>query len=216
MPFLFWVKPLKDKDKKRLIRLYEDRYTKYGYDIKTVGWGSVESQRLRFKILCDIADLHGLAVCDLGCGFGDVYLYLQERFGNVNYHGIDISEKLIAEARSKYPKASFEVRDILKESPPQKFDFVLCSGALNFKIEDNEVYIEKMLRCMMDMAKEGISVNFLSSYADYSIEKNFHYSPEKAFSLGKEITRFVTLRHDYPLYEFTLYLYHELQPRAYR
>ena len=200
---------LKKDDKKRLIALYEDRYIKYGYDIKSVGWGSVETQRLRFDVLCDIEDLKGLAVCDLGCGFGDLFAYLKERFGNVNYHGIDISEKLISEARSRYPEVSFEVRDILQEPCPQKFDFVLCSGALNFKIEDNQKYIDDMVRCMMEMASIGVAVNFLSTYVDYTLEKNFHFSPEKAFSLGKRLTKFVTLRHDYPLYEFTLYLYHQ-------
>jgi hypothetical protein len=61
---------------------------------------------------------------------------------------------------------------------------------------------------MMAMSSKGVAVNFLSSYVDYELDRNFHFAPEKAFSLAKKLTRFVTLRHDYPLYEFTLYLYH--------
>lgn len=55
----------------------------------------------------------------------------------------DLSKKLVSEAQSKYPEASFEVRDILNGGDFGKYDFVLCSGALNFKISDNENYIKK-------------------------------------------------------------------------
>ena len=178
---------LKKSEKSGLVNLYEDRYNKYGYDVKTVGWGSVETQQLRFKVLCDIADLTDKSICDLGCGFGDLYPYLLERFGRIAYHGIDLSNKLVSEAQSKYPEASFEVRDMLNDGDFGKYDFVLCSGALNFKIDDNENYIKKMLYRMMEITTKGISVNFLSSYVDYSLEKNFHFTPEKAFSLGKKI-----------------------------
>jgi len=198
-----------NREKEGLISLYEDRYNQYGNDIRTVGWGNVDTQRLRFDILSDVADLAGKSICDLGCGFGDLYPYLVGRFGRIVYHGIDLSKKLIAEAERKHPEASFEVRDILQGGNICNYDFILCSGALNYRIEDNETYIYKMLCCMMDMAEEGISVNFLSSYADYSLEKNFHFSPEKAISMGKRISKFVSLRHDYPLHEFTLYLYRD-------
>lgn len=203
---------MKSEDKKQLIALYEDRYAQYGYDVKTIGWGDIRTQLLRFDILCDIADLRGRSVCDLGCGFGDLSPYLLKRFGQVEYFGLDISTKLIAKAKEKYPEVSFAVCDILEDDVGRKFDFVLCSGALSFKIDDNDKHIYQMLRRMMEITKIGVAVNFLSTYVDYHLEKNFHFAPERALSLGKEITRFVTLRHDYPLYEFTLYLYHESNP----
>jgi len=196
-----------------MIARYEDRYNKYGYDIRTLGWGSFESQQLRFKILTEIGDLRGRYVCDLGCGFGDLFPFLDEHFKGVRYHGIDISQKLVYEAKIRYPKASFEVLDIMEKSPIEKFDYILSSGAMNLKIEENEKYICGMMSRMMEFAKIGISLNFLSTYVDYMQKDIFHFAPEKAFSLGKKITRFVTLRHDYPLYEFTLYLYHESKQR---
>ena len=204
---------MKSEDKKQLIALYEDRCEQYGYDVKTIGWGNIKTQMLRFDILCDIADLQGRSICDLGCGFGDLYPYLLKRFGQVEYFGVDISPKLIAQAKEKYPEASFLVCDILEEDVDGKFDFILSSGALSFRIDDNDNHIYQMLGRMMEISRVGVGVNFLSTYADYKLKKNFHLSPERAFSLGKKITRFVTLRHDYPLYEFTLYLYHESKPR---
>lgn len=197
------------EDRQRVIDFYDNRYDQFGGDVKSVGWGDIESQRLRFKILTEIAALSGQRICDLGCGFGDLYSYLKEHFKNIEYLGIDLSEKLIGEARDRYPKTVFEVRDILKELPQEKFDYVLSSGALSFKMKSHEKYIERMLEAMMAMSTKGVAVNFLSSYVDYKLDKNFHLSPEKAIKMGRQLTRFVAVRHDYPLYEFTMYLYHE-------
>lgn len=205
----FWkVRKLRPEDKKKLLGLYECRYAQYGYDVKTVGWKDAETQRLRFNILAQIADLSNCSICDLGCGFGDLYPYLNEKFQNINYTGIDLSEKLIQEAKRRYPEAVFEVRDILKNPFKNTVDYVLSSGTLSFKVENHEDYVQRMLEAMMAMSSKGVAVNFLTSYVDYELEKNFHFSPEEAFKMGIKLSPFVSIRHDYPLYEFTMYLYH--------
>jgi SAM-dependent methyltransferase len=196
------------EEKEKLLSLYESRYEEYGYDVRSIGWGNIESQQLRFSVLAEIADLTGKSICDLGCGFGDLYPYLKNRYGDVRYLGVDLSGKLIEEARRRYPNLYFEVRDILTDPLEDKFDYVLASGALSFKIKNHEDHVRKMLKAMYDMSTGGVAVNFLSSYVDYRLPKNFHFSPEKAFRMGRELTTYVTIRHDYPLYEFTLYLYH--------
>lgn len=200
---------MKPEDRKKLLELYEGRYAELGYDVRTVGWKDVESQRLRFKVLSDIADLSGCSICDLGCGFGDLYPYLTEKFKNINYIGIDLSKKLVEEAKKRYPDATFEARDILHNPFEEKVDYVLSSGALSFKIENHEDYVWRTLEAMMTMSLKGVAVNFLSNHVDYKLEKNFHFSPEEAFKMGIKLTRLVTIRHDYPLYEFTMYLYHK-------
>jgi trans-aconitate methyltransferase len=198
---------VKAHEKKALVNLYESRYVKLGYDIKTVGWGSLDSQLLRFKILGEIGELSGASVCDIGCGFGDFYPYLIKSFGAVNYTGVDIVDKLIEEAACQYPEAQFTVCDILETPLNQTFDYTFCSGALNYQIEDNEAYIEKMLEKMFSFSTRGIAVNFLSSYVDFESDKNYHLPPEVAFKMAQKLSRHVTIRHDYPLYEYTLYVY---------
>ena len=42
---------MKSEDRKNLLSLYEDRFEKYGNDVKTLGWGSIEDQNLRFDML---------------------------------------------------------------------------------------------------------------------------------------------------------------------
>ena len=194
-------------DYRKLAQFYDQKYDEYGLDVRSVGWGNVESQTLRFSVLCDIANLADTSVCDLGCGFGDLSKYLQSRFNNVSYYGIDLSVKMIAQARKCYPGFRFQIEDILEEPQGIKYDYVLSSGSLSYKLEHHEQYVDRMLRAMFAMSNKGVAVNFLSSYVDYQLGKNFHLSPEKAFEWGRGITPYVALRHDYPLYEFTLYLY---------
>ena len=198
---------MKSHEKKALIQLYESRYIEMGYDVKTLGWGSLESQLLRFKVLSEIGDLSETSVCDIGCGFGDFYPYLLQSFRNVDYTGVDLGEKLIEEAGRRYPKAQFIVCDILQAPLNQTFDYVVCSGALNYRIEDNKSYILEMLEMMFKLSTRGVAVNFLSSYVDYKSGKNYHLSPETAFKMGQKLSRYVAIRHDYPLYEYTLYIY---------
>ena len=200
---------MKSNEKEALIQLYESRYVDLGYDVKALGWGSLESQLLRFKVLGEIANLSGTSVCDIGCGFGDFYPYLIQTFGEVNYTGVDIGGKLIEEAYCQHPDAKFTVCDILQTPLNQTFDYTFCSGALNYKIADNLSYIEKMLEKMFSFSVRGVAVNFLSSYVDFENKKNFHLPPEIAFKIGRKLSRYVTIRHDYPLYEYTLYIYHE-------
>jgi len=51
----------------------------------------------------------------------------------------------------------------------------------------------------------------LSSYVDFEQPDVCHYEPERVFSLSKQLTKRVSLRHDYPLYEFCVYLYPDFQ-----
>ena len=45
-------------------------------------------------------------------------------------------------------------------------DYVLSSGALSFKVQSHEDYVQKMLEAMMSISTRGVAVNFLSSYVD--------------------------------------------------
>ena len=67
---------MKSEDRKNLLSLYEDRFEKYGNDVKTVGWGSIEDQNLRFDMLFRGININNKSILDLGCGLGDLVNYL--------------------------------------------------------------------------------------------------------------------------------------------
>jgi SAM-dependent methyltransferase len=198
---------MKRGERDALIQLYEDRFAVMGYDMRTLGWKGREDQALRFEILCDVGDLTGKRLCDVGCGFGDMHKYLVSRFGRVAYTGIDLAPSLVEKARELHPGVDFRVQDILDDRLTERFDYFLLSGALNYRFADNMTVTRDMLALMFELADEGVAVNFLTSYVNYEHPRNFHHSPETVFTLARSMTPWVTIRHDYPLWEFTLFMY---------
>jgi trans-aconitate methyltransferase len=198
---------MKRDEKNALIQLYEDRFAAMGYDMRTIGWKGREDQQLRFEILCDVGDLSGKSVCDVGCGFGDLHDYLGRRFAGVRYTGIDLVPSLVEKARELRPGVDFRVRDILEDGLDERFDYFLLSGALNYRVAENMTLTRDMLAAMFELADEGVAANFLTSYVNYEHPRNFHHTPEAVFAVARSMTRWVTIRHDYALWEFTLFMY---------
>lgn len=203
---------MRDQDTQALVDLYEGRYSADGHEITTLGWKNREEQRLRFDVLSSIASLHDSTVCDVGCGFGDLADYFREKELRVAYTGLDIAPSFIAHAKAAHPYDAFHRLDLHEDDYRDEHDYFLSSGALSFKRHDNMKHAARMIEKMFSLCRKGVAVNFLSTYVNHQHPRNFHYSPEEMFRLARGMTRWVKIRHDYPLWEFTLYLYKEAQP----
>lgn len=196
------------RDKTWMLRRYDERLDQFGDDIRTLGSGTEERRRLRFEVLRDVGIASGCSVLDLGCGFGDFYGYLSSRGIAVDYLGLDINPRLLDVARVKYPSAVFADRDFLS-SDIGAVDFIVASGTFNLalKAADNYEYVERIVRRAYRLARRGVAIDFHTSYVDFRVDDIFYYEPEKMLSMAKTISKRVTLRHDYPLYEFCLYVF---------
>ena len=195
-------------DIREVASLYNLRFDQYGRDIKTVGWGSEPSQRLRFEVLLRGLEPKGKTILDIGCGLGNLIPFLEEcTGGDFSYIGIDVAEKLIDDARSRYGGARklFYVGDIFSVMVPS-VDISVLSGALSFKAYGIEQYAHQTMARMFDLSREAACLNFLTKYVDFELDKNQHYQPEVVFSSAKKIADKINLFHDYPLYEFTIQL----------
>lgn len=105
---------------------------KYGISAKGVNWHSKESQKTRFDIILEMLpqDIHKYSIADAGCGFGDLYLYMQKRKRvPKEYIGIDALVDMYSIA-SERTGCQIIVADICKEKIPSA-DFYICSGAMN-------------------------------------------------------------------------------------
>jgi len=72
----------------------------------------------------------GDKVLDLGCGNGRFFEFLKDK--DIDYIGVDFSEKLIEIAKEKYPKIKFQVADALNlPSPNNYFDKIYSIAVLH-------------------------------------------------------------------------------------
>jgi SAM-dependent methyltransferase len=181
----------------------------YGENVKAVGWGSLESQRVRFQALSEIGELAGRSVLDVGCGLGDFYGFLREKTHLKDYLGMDINDNMIALARRKYPEAKFEVKDIVEDSPDGAFDYVLASGIFGLKVPRWRGIMERIVSRMYELSRIGTGVNFLSKYTTGENDPSSYYAdPAEILDfICRHLSPRVVLRHDYKPNDFTLYIY---------
>jgi SAM-dependent methyltransferase len=178
-----------------------------------VDWNSEPSQILRFEVLLRMVDPNQpISVNDYGCGYGALLGSLQTRNFSFQYSGFDISEDMITQAEKSWggrPNCRF-VADEAQLCPA---DYTLASGIFNVKLDmpDPEwmEYITQTVQKMVRLSTQGMGFNVLSSYSHPERRRPdlYYADPLYWFHYCKQnLSPFVTLFHDYPLYEFTLWV----------
>lgn len=199
-----------DDYKKATVDWYRERLSQHGAGIKALSSGTEERRAIRFDVLTGVGIVPGTSVLDVGCGFADYYAYLEERGCAVSYTGVDIVPEFVQQAKEKYPKLDLQVRDLLKDPVAAgSYDFVVSSQTFNLRFDgdSNLALVTEMLKRMFAAARKGVAIDFVTDYVDFKEDYLVYHSPEAMFRLAKSLTKRVVLRHDYPLYEFCLYLY---------
>ncbi len=201
-------------DQEETSAFYAQLLERHGAGPRAVGWNTSHGQLAGFLQLVRLDGFgSGVRVLDLGCGLGDLVGFLAARDIDVDYTGWDICEPLIDAARARYPGARFAVRDILAEAPRERFDFVLCSGALNLVLPDHEAWLARMVGAMFRLCTRGLAFNLLSAhYAHdnpFSVEpERYHYAdPAAAFALCTGLSRQVVVEHYGQAGTFTAFVY---------
>ena len=197
------------RDKEEIIRRYTERYNRMGGKVQALGSGSEEHQAIRYRVLSEVGDLGGQRVLDVGCGFGGFCDYCRHFGQPMTYTGIDIVPALLREAERKHPEAAFIEMDILDAPEGFEFDYVVSSQAFNNRLEysDNWEVVKKALEKCFRIAEKGVAFDMMSAYVDFREDRLYYFDPEKVFRFCKTLTKRVMLRHDYPLFEFCVYLF---------
>lgn len=197
---------------------YEKTFDKHGANHKGMDWPKKEDLISRFAVMLELIKQkkeEEFSLLDLGCGVGLFldYVNVQDLKRNLKYHGIDISSKMISAANKKFPKSSFEVRDILKNPLPEnKYDYIIMNGLLTEKVSltysDMKKFAEMIVQRAYQSARVGIAFNTMSSHVDWERKDLFHWALDDLMSfLTKKVSRNVVIRMDYGLYEYTTYVY---------
>lgn len=197
-----------DQDDRKIARYFGELVEKYGNDVRSLDWGSVGSQTLRFSVLAGVGPLEGASVLDVGCGLGDFYGWLTENHIAVDYTGFDITPGMIDRARQRFPSARFEVAGVLDVSLPEaSFDYVFCSGIFNFRELQPFDFLREVTTKMFRLSRKAIAFNSLSGWTERRDGTEFHADPLETVAFCRSLSPSLTLRHDYHPRDFTVYVY---------
>ena len=192
----------------KIISFYEYNLNNHDDGHKVLGWGSESSQLKRFEILSKIYDLNGFSILDVGCGLGDLYIWLKKNKIEVDYLGIDITTKMILKAKKKYPEASFKICDLINDFQSlDKVDFVLASGIFNRKINNHEKFVKNMITKMYEKCNYALGFNILSTRADFQEKNEYYADPEKLLQFCNELSKNAIMNHEYMNHDVTYFLY---------
>ncbi|MBE8398959.1 class I SAM-dependent methyltransferase [Leptospira borgpetersenii serovar Tarassovi] len=208
---------------KQMIERYSKRLSQLGYDVRTLGWGSLEQQRHRFmQTLCCKNFANDKSILDIGCGFGDYLAYLiEKKIPFKNYEGIDINPDLIDQCvkiwEDRNFHASFRVENIAESDKRKSIANIgIMLGLLNLNHHgkiDNYNYSFNLIKNAFSLVSETLIVDFLSSKLTSQYPKEefvFYHDPSVILEFALNLTSNVVLKHDYapiPQKEFMLFLY---------
>jgi SAM-dependent methyltransferase len=202
---------MNEKDKDTIAGRYRERLKERGPGIEALASGTTDRRDIRFGVLNSAGDMQGARVLDVGCGLADFYAWLRERGIRVDYTGYDITPELVELSLKRFPEASFEVHDIQTQGIQGRFDFIVSSQTFNNRLsyDDNFEVMKDVLRICHAASDHAVVVDMMTTYVDFQEPRLYYYQPEDVFRYAKSLTKRVTLRHDYPAYEFAIFLYQD-------
>ena len=186
---------------------YDGLVSRYGHDPRACDYGRAESQAKKFRVLGEVLDLDGKTLLDVGCGFADFASYLQSRSRKVRYTGIDLSARMIAEARRLHPDLDLRVENILDAGDEERYDVVSANGVFYLLGESAPELMRRLIVKMWELAKVAVAINSLSTWAPDATAGEFYADPLETVSFCKTLTSWIALRHDYHPRDFTVYMY---------
>jgi SAM-dependent methyltransferase len=150
------------------------------------------------------------SILDYGCGYGALADYLRARGHRGAYTGYDVSEAMAQAAHARVASLS-ACQVTARRDDLVPTDYAVASGVFNVKQDADEeawrTYIWETVADLAALGKRGFAFNALTSYSDVDKRRRdlYYADPLEAFDRCKRTySRFVTLLHDYPLYEFTI------------
>ena len=179
-------------------KFYRGAVKKYGISAQGVAWSDERRQKRRFGALLRAAgDWGNCKIVDAGCGFGDLWIFMQEN-GQVpkKYIGIDLLEEMVKTAKARTGQTVLQ-RDLLSDPLPEA-DWYLLSGSLNLLTRFETLLAIK--RCF-DASRKGIVFNLLKG-RDKSDTYNY-WLPKEIVQACKPLGK-VTIYEGYLDGDFTV------------
>ena len=199
-----------------IVAHYEGCLERHGDTHLGVDWPKPEHVETRYRVMLGVIPPAAgrVALLDFGCGAGHLYEYLR-RAGraDVDYTGLDISDRFVALCRRKHPDVPFVCADVLDPGAVvPACDYAVLNGVFTEKrglsFDAMWGYCRAVLRTVFAAARCGVAFNAMSKQVDWERDDLFHLPLDTlAGFVTRELTRGFVVRNDYGLYEYTTYLY---------
>lgn len=185
---------------------YLSRLKKYGIDPKTLGWGNIKDQEIRFQTIMSHISLKEKSVLDIGCGFSDLYSSIISKDMKIgSYTGIDINPEFINICNEKYPSNNYFCGDLLTLNNSEGIfnaDVVIMLDLLNFNLDGKNLdYSNMMIDAAWRCTREVLIVDFLSNYSIHEYPREdfvYYHDPVDIIKICSKLSCNFILIHDYP------------------
>ena len=196
---------------------YEKATREMGAGFESQLWMSKDAQRTRFEVLTQVARFKGRVVADLGCGVGDLPIFLHEHARNEfpkSYIGIEGVDAMAVHARERIAAAGidrtiFDLGDFVADTELADMlvhdagvEVFVFSGSLNTLEMRRAQEVLDSFWYALKRAKRGTLVfNFLSDR--HNAERSpatppaVRFDPADMLDWALERTPIVQLRHEY-------------------
>ena len=206
-----------DKPPLQLVAKCEEYFETYGDSYLGVAWTqSQDNADTRYRVMLDVIrpPTEPVTLLDLGCGLSHLYEFIgRSGRSGISYAGLDLSPKFLDASRAKFPDLPYYDVDLLErpEDLPS-FDYVVMNGLFTARWEVSyermRPYFEALVAAAFDKARVGLAFNVMSKQVDWERDDLFHVAfDDLAAYLVEKVSRNFVLRHDYGLYEYTVYVY---------
>lgn len=196
---------------------YSRLFKEKSYSPEAVGSANLTNKKIRYTKLSQVfINDNNFTVHDVGHGLGYYYEFLKENFPekNIKYSGSEVCQRFVDFCKKNYPECSFHYRNLSIAPFKEKYDYLIFGGTF-YHIEDNDTdewksFIESNLLNAFKSCNKGISFNFVTEFCDYFDKGLFYCELDYIIKfITQNLSRFFSIDHSYPLYEFTVCVYKE-------
>jgi SAM-dependent methyltransferase len=182
---------------------YQSAIKKHGITAKGVQWLSQKSQYKRFEVIANaIPSINNSTIVDAGCGFGDLYLYLNKYHKlPKKYIGIDLDEKMVQIATYRTKQKIYQ-KNILTDDLPEA-DYYLVSGAMNILTTD-ETY--QFIKNIFKVSKKGFIFNLLHIDSVNNFDIYNGHNPDDIYSYCMYLNKNNSMIDGYLKGDFTIFM----------
>ncbi len=179
-------------------------------------YGSLASQRERFKNAVRYFDFDKKKILDIGCGRGDFLKFLLTSITPSKFIGIDPLEDMVKKSKNFGDSVVDKVntawvkKDYLDTEVEKGVDIITAFSIFDRRfgnMSDTVTYAKKMLEKMVHEAHEGVYVTFLSAYKTIDEEAQSLFYPEKVFQFAHILSERVVIDHSYMPHAFSVVIY---------